>query len=537
MKQNKLLLILPVLIALAVAFGVLMGVKMAEASSIQLFNDASSNENHKLNQVLNYIKSDYVDTIQEKQIIESTISQILQNLDPHSSYISGERFNEVNDPLEGNFDGIGIEFNILKDTVIVVKPIPGGPSEKIGVMAGDRIIDVDGESIADGTISNQKVMKLLKGPKSTKVKVGIYRPILKDRIEFEIVRAEIPINSVESYYMLNESIAYIKLIRFARNTHEEFINACNELKNAGMKELIIDLRNNSGGYLNAATEIANEFLEKGSLIVYTEGKARTRHDFIAKGNAKFKNLKTLILINEGSASASEILAGAMQDNDRGIIVGRRSFGKGLVQEPMQWSDGSQIRLTVARYYTPTGRSIQKSYEDLENYDNEYFNRYEKGELFSKDSIQFPDSLKFTTPAGKIVYGGGGIMPDVFVALDTSGVSAQFAQLNYRGLFYQFGFHYVDQHRSDIVNNYQELSFEKNWNANEFVLNDFVKFVKERGIDLDNLGEDKELIQLRIKAAIGRNLFGNSVFYKLLNKEDQTILKAQELIETKKAIAN
>lgn len=531
---------MPVVIALVLAAGILIGRFMAgsEKPSKVIFSKNAFSENDKLNQVINYIKSDYVDTIKEQIIVEETINEILQNLDPHSYYIPKSEYNQVNDPLEGNFEGIGIEFRIQEDTVVVVRALAGGPSEKLGIQAGDRIVKVEGEDITGKTINNTRVVKLLKGPKGSTVEVSIYRDQEEELLDFSIKRDEIPLHSVEVSYMLNQDIGFIKVIRFARNTHEEFMEAAEALQKKGMKSLILDLRNNGGGYLNSATDIADEFLKEGELIVYTKGKSRKRKEFLATNKGQLENTEVAVLINEGSASASEIVAGALQDNDLGYIVGRRSFGKGLVQEGVQWPDGSAMRLTVARYYTPTGRSIQKPYDDgLDAYNSEAYQRYTNGELISLDSIDFPDSLKFFTPKGKVVYGGGGIMPDYFVPLDTSSTSVYFGKLNYQGMFYYFGFDYVDRNREELTTQFSEESFSDDFLVGNQLLEEFYAYANSKGISFDKAGAKtaEELIKNRLKAAIGRNLYGSNVFFEVMNQEDHIVQKAASLLGTKKAL--
>lgn len=434
--------------------------------------------------------------------------------------------------MEGNFEGIGVEFRIQDDTVVVVRPVGGGPSEQLGIRAGDRIVKVEEELIAGIGINNSDVVKKLKGPKGTIVNVGIKRKGEKELIDFAITRDEIPFYSVDAKYMLDEETAYIKVIRFARTTYEEFMLAVKELQKAGMKKLVLDLRNNSGGYMKSAIDMADEFLPTGKLIVYTEGKARDRREYFATSRGSLENMEVAILINEGSASASEILAGALQDNDIGAIIGRRSFGKGLVQEGIQWPDGSGIRLTVARYFTPTGRSIQKPYEGgLEAYNNEAFERFESGELLSLDSLDLPDSLKYYTEKGKLLYGGGGILPDFFVPLDTTSVSVYFGKLNYQGMFYQFGFQYVDEHRGSLKNNYTEQSFVNGYQVDRSTLKEFYDFAESSGIPFDEEGanDSEQFIKNRLKAAIGRNTWGGGIFYQVVNDEDNVIAKAKELL--------
>ena len=538
MNSNRILIALPLIVAIALASGVYLGKRMTASQDSFFFSKAEFSQNDKLQQVINYIKSDYVDSIRSQQIVEETISEILQNLDPHSYYIPVQDYNQVNDPLEGNFEGIGIEFRIQEDTVTVVQALGGGPSEKLGVMAGDRIVNVDGENITGEKINNSKVIKLLKGPKGTTVNIKVKRKGKKELIDFAIQRDEIPVYSVVADYMVNEKVGYVKVLRFARNTYEEFMSAVTNLERKGMEKLIVDLRNNTGGYMKSAIDMADEFLPKGKLIVYTEGKAREKREYYASSRGDLENTEVTILINEGSASASEILAGALQDNDIGHIIGRRSFGKGLVQEGMQWPDGSAVRLTVARYYTPTGRSIQKSYENgLDEYNREAYDRYNTGELLSSDSINFPDSLKYYTEKGKLLYGGGGIMPDVFVPIDTSGTSYYFGSLNYQGMFYQFGFYYVDNNRKKLNRKFTEDNFINEFEISEGILKEFYDFAEEKGVKYDEAGarESLAIIKNRIKATIGRNLYGDRVFYQIVNEQDNVMQKALKKFKDEESI--
>jgi len=473
-------------------------------------------------------------------IVEKTINEILQNLDPHSYYIPKRDYAQLNDPLEGNFEGIGIEFRIQEDTVVVVRAIGGGPSEKLGIMAGDRIIFVDGENIISEELNNRKVVGMLKGPKGTEVNVRIKRKGESELIDFDIVRDEIPFYSIDATYMVDDKTAYIKIVRFARTTYDEFIQSVEEMYALGMENMVLDLRNNSGGYMKSAIQIADEFLEKEKLIVYTKGKAREKRTFYATPEGRLEDINVAVLINEGSASASEILAGALQDNDRGTIIGRRSFGKGLVQEGVQWPDGSAIRLTVARYYTPTGRSIQKPYEDgLSAYNSEAYDRYTNGELLSLDSIDLPDSLKYYTPEGKIVYGGGGILPDRFVPIDTVGVSNYFGRLNIQGLFYQFGFQYADLNREGLNQKFSESSFVKDFLLSEDLMTEFYQFAEDKGVEFDKSGaqESMDLIKSRLKASIARNIWGDNIFYEIVNKEDNVIEISLEALKNNNTYSN
>ncbi len=535
-NYKRILLFLPIILAVVLAGGIFIGKQMAPVGLVDLSAKRGLDVFSKLNQVMRYIEEDYVDTVNLEKISESAIKELLQSLDPHSYYIPVEDYNAVNDPLEGNFDGIGVEFRITDDTIMIVNPLGGGPSEKLGIMAGDRIIKVDTTVVAGVGVDNQLVMKLLKGPKGTKVNVGVLRPGNKNVIDFTITRDEIPLYSVESTYLLDNVTGYIKISRFAKNTHEEFLEAVSNLQENGMENIIVDLRNNGGGFLTSATRLADEFLPTNKMIVYTEGKSRPKQEFYATSNGELEETPVVILINEGSASASEILAGAIQDNDRGFVIGRRSFGKGLVQEGIQWPDGSAIRLTVARYYTPTGRSIQKSYEEgLDAYNNEAYERFNTGEMQSEDSVHFEDSLKYLTPGGKIVYGGGGIMPDVFIPVDTNGFSDYFGKLNYRGIFFQFSFEYVDKNRKELLGRYTSAeSFINRFHIDKRMISEFEKYAEEKGVEKDTAGLELSLslIKNRIKATVGRNLFGEEVFYPVINELDTTIKEALSIINKK-----
>ncbi|MFT6996713.1 MAG: carboxyl-terminal processing protease [Cryomorphaceae bacterium] len=513
------------MLAFMLVFGIYLGTFFAEDGSRTFLPTRSSSNADKITQIISYIDREYVDTVAKNQMIEKAIASILEDLDPHSYYISAEEMASYTEPLEGNFEGIGVEFLIQNDTVRVVAALDGGPSQELGIQAGDKIINVDEENIAGVEIKNDDVISRLKGEGGTLVKVDILRN--KKLIPFEITRGTIPINSVATAQIIDNTTGYIKISRFARTTYEEFSQSAKKLKEEGMNELVIDLRGNGGGYLTAAVQITEEFLQKGQLIVYTEGKSSPKKSYTASKRGKYSDIPLAILIDQGSASASEILAGAIQDNDRGVIVGRRSFGKGLVQEHMSLPDNSALRLTVARYYTPSGRSIQKPYGQDIDYEADYENRFETGELVSADSIHFPDSLQYVTPGGRIVYGGGGIMPDIFVGLDTVGASEYLSIVSYRGVLNQFGFDYADTHRKDLANFEDYKEFERNFDIDKSMFDSFVGYAEEKGVtpDIGGINLSKEVLKLRIKAYIARNIWGNDGFYSIMTDDDKVIREA------------
>ena len=524
----------PIILSVAIIIGIGIGYFFSFKNNNQ--SQVISNDNKgKIEKVLSYIEQHYVDKIKPDSLSDLTLSALLNNLDPHSEYIPASELQTVNEPLEGNFDGIGVEFNILKDTITVVNPIAGGPSEKVGIKAGDKIIFVNTEKVAGIKISNQQVFKKLRGERGTKVKVKIKRTNSAQLIEFVITRGEIPIYSIDAAYMIKSTIGYIKINRFSASTYKEYLDSFNKLKKSGMKKLIIDVRGNGGGYLNAAVDIIDELLPKGTRIVYTEGQASPRKDYKATDKGGFENEEVVVLIDEGSASASEILAGAIQDNDRGVIIGRRSFGKGLVQEQMEMPDGSALRLTTARYYTPTGRCIQKSYSNgKEKYFEEEFNRYENGELLSVDSIKFADSLKFKTPSGKIVYGGGGIMPDIFIALDTTFRSSWLNKISYAGIVSDFALNYVNQNRDKLAAKYNATKFQANFIISKEIMNDFLKFSESNNIKTETaaLKKSEAYLKTQFKAIMSRYLFGNENYYSISQENDKVILKAIEVLNKK-----
>lgn len=531
-QNSKKDIVYPIVLAATLVIGIFIGINFS-GKHVEKPNLLVYPKTDKLTSVINYIQEEYVDTVSMNSLVESTIPSILKNLDPHSVYIPASDFQSVNEPLEGGFDGIGVQFNMSNDTAVVVNTIPHGPSEKLGILAGDRIVTVNGRSIAGIKFPFDSIPKLLKGPTGTHVLVGIKRSGVPELIDFDIVRDKIPIHSIDISYMVTPKIGYIKITTFAKTTYQEFLLAIDRLKEQGMQKLILDLRSNSGGYMDAATNIANEFLTENKLIVYTQGKNRNRQDIYSDGKGGCQYLGLEILIDEFSASASEILAGAIQDNDRGTIIGRRSFGKGLVQEQIFFSDGSGLRLTIARYYTPSGRSIQKPYKpgDDIDYFNDINNRYLHGELQVADSIQFADSLKYHTVGGRVVYGGGGIMPDVFVPLDTFGVTPYLQQVSRRNLIYRYAFAFTDKHRRDArgLKDFKAVDrYLKEFN----LLSEFIQFAEQNGVPANTkeINESKFILETQLKATIARNIIDSEGFYPYIKDIDETLLKAIELMK-------
>jgi carboxyl-terminal processing protease len=540
-KRRRLYIYLPIVFALVFVAGMFLGARLISGGSSTTKNNKlfslGFGKYDKLNDVLNYIHESYVDSVSIDQLTEDAISSLLEKLDPHSSYITAAEFNEANDPLEGSFEGIGVEFRIQRDTITVMNVIPGGPSEGVGVMAGDRIVKVDSKNVAGIKITNNEVMKKLKGKKGTQVKINVFRHGVSKLLEFTITRNVIPTYSLDIAYMLTNSIGYIKLSKFSATTHDEFLTAIAKLKAKGMKKLVLDLRDNGGGYLKAAIDIADEFLSTGKLIVYTQGVHKPKETDFATSEGNFENGKLVILINEFSASASEIVAGAIQDNDRGYIIGRRSFGKGLVQQQLNLTDGSAIRLTVARYYTPTGRCIQRSYAGgTEEYYAQFYAQILDGETDNPDSIKLADSLKFTTPKGKVVYGGGGIMPDVYVSMGKDENSKFFNLIYNKGFFIQYAFEYTDKNRQTIKATYKDAAgFVKSFTVSNSMFEELIAYAVKNGVktDASGIAASKEIIKTYLKAFVGRNIFNDEAFYPVIQKEDKTLLKAISVLDTLK----
>ena len=526
----------PLYYALVLACGIIIGYFFTFNSN---FTSSSAsledkNSNNKINNLIEYINEQYVDTINRKQLENKTITSLLKNLDPHSDFIPAEELTAVNEPLEGNFDGIGVEFNIIEDTIRVVNPIIDGPSEKIGIKSGDKLIKVNGKTVAGIKITNKQVFEKLRGKSGSEVNVSLMRSGINKALDYKIIRGQIPIYSIDIAYIVKPTIGYIKISRFASTTYDEFIKAFNMLNKKGMTKMILDLRGNGGGFLNTAFSLAYEFLINGLQIVYTQGKAHPKKIYSATSRGGFEKNKLVVLIDEGSASASEIVAGALQDNDRATIIGRRSFGKGLVQDQIDLPDGSAIRLTIARYYTPTGRCIQKPYnKTIDDYNNEEYDRYENGELYHADSIKTDKTKQYKTPEGKTVYGGGGIMPDIFIPLDTVKYNPLINKLFNYGVLNSFAFEYTDYNRVLFFKKYKTAQeFISNFKLGEPEIDAFKKYLITKKItNIFFTGKEKGFNQI-LKALIGRNLFDKDAYYPILNENDTAILKAVEILNKK-----
>ena len=492
-------------------------------------------EARKLQLALYAISNLYVDSTSQTKLVEDAITGMLENLDPHSTYTNPEETKEMTEPLAGNFDGIGIQFNMLTDTVYVIQVVSGGPSEKVGLMAGDRIVEVNDTVIAGVKMSTPEVMKRLRGPKGSEVHVKVKRGEEPQLLDFTITRGKVPVYSIDAVYMADKETGYIKLNRFAASSTKEFKEALSSLSKKGMTQLILDLQGNGGGYLNVPIELADEFLSRGKIIVYTEGNKQKRQDALSTAAGSFEKGRLVILVDEASASASEILSGAIQDWDRGVIIGRRTFGKGLVQRPLPLPDGSMIRLTVARYYTPTGRCIQKPYEKGkgDEYAHDLISRYNRGELMSADSIHFPDSLKAQTLAkGRTVYGGGGIMPDVFVPIDTTFYSDYHRTLVSKGLVNRVAMNYLDKHREELNKKYKKiLIYKEKFIVPESLIDELLAMAEEKKISFkkEEYNRSLPLIQLQIKALIARDLFDMTEYFYIINDANRTYQEALKLI--------
>lgn len=532
MSKNRTSRFMPVIVAVSIVAGILIGTFYANHFSGNKLGIINTSSN-KLNALLRIIDDQYVDTVNMGELVEDAMPQILGELDPHSSYIPAKDLEAVNSDLKGSFSGIGIQFTIQQDTIHVNSVIQGGPSEKVGLMAGDRIIEVDDSAFVGKIVTNYESMKRLKGPKGSEVKLGVFRPGEKETLHFTIVRGDIPVKSVDAAYMLNDKFGYIKVNKFGETTYPELLISLAKLNQANCEGVVIDLRGNTGGYMGAAIQMVNEFLPKNRLIVYTQGRKSPRENYTSNGTGSSQKMPIVVLMDEGSASASEIFAGAIQDNDRGTIIGRRSFGKGLVQQPIDFSDGSAIRLTIARYYTPSGRCIQKPYVKCNdaNYEMDILTRYEHGEFFSQDSIKQDQSQIFETSLGRPVYGGGGIMPDIFVPQDTTGVTSYYRMSVNRGLTIQFAFQYTDNHRAEMQKYETEESLLQ-YLKHQNILEQFARFAESKGLKRRNIlmYKSQKLFETNLYGNIIYNMLGMEAYIEYLNKSDKTVLKALEVLD-------
>lgn len=532
MSKNRTSRFMPVIVAVSIVAGILIGTFYANHFSGNKLGIINTSSN-KLNALLRIIDDQYVDTVNMGELVEDAMPQILGELDPHSSYIPAKDLEAVNSDLKGSFSGIGIQFTIQQDTIHVNSVIQGGPSEKVGLMAGDRIIEVDDSAFVGKIVTNYESMKRLKGPKGSEVKLGVFRPGEKETLHFTIVRGDIPVKSVDTAYMLNDKFGYIKVNKFGETTYPELLISLAKLNQANCEGVVIDLRGNTGGYMGAAIQMVNEFLPKNRLIVYTQGRKSPRENYTSNGTGSSQKMPIVVLMDEGSASASEIFAGAIQDNDRGTIIGRRSFGKGLVQQPIDFSDGSAIRLTIARYYTPSGRCIQKPYvkDNDANYEMDILTRYEHGEFFSQDSIKQDQSQIFETSLGRPVYGGGGIMPDIFVPQDTTGVTSYYRMSVNRGLTIQFAFQYTDNHRAEMQKYETEESLLQ-YLKHQNILEQFARFAESKGLKRRNIlmYKSQKLFETNLYGNIIYNMLGMEAYIEYLNKSDKTVLKALEVLD-------
>jgi len=531
-KDRKTRYLLPIYLSLALSTGLIIGAYLipSKVKTVWYADYASD----KIGEVMQLVKNHYFDKVDLDEMNDQAIQAMLQTLDPHSSYITKKNSKQYDEMLFGQFDGIGIQFNVLNDTVLVVSVIPEGPSHKVGLMPGDKIISVDGKTIAGVQIKNEEVVKKLRGKKGTVVDVGILRSGMKERMDFKIKRDKIPLESINVSYMIDKEIGYILIDNFSTTTGDEFIQALKQLKEQNMQKLIVDLRSNPGGFLGAAIDICDQFLPKGKLIVYTQGRHVGKEEYKASNSGLFQDddQQLVILIDEWSASASEIVAGAVQDHDRGIVIGRRSFGKGLVQRQFYLNDSSEVMLTVARYFTPSGRCIQKPFDNksTEDYFVDILNRYENGELENADSIRFIDSLKYKTSKGRTVYGGGGIMPDLFIPLQTSDSIVYFNKLANQGVVFTYAMEYVDKNRKRLQSYKTIAQFDKQFAVSDAMLQEILRKGEDKGITASEAtAYSKQEIKKWTKAYIARNLFNTKGFYQIINKEDEVIRKAVEVL--------
>lgn len=535
-RTRKIVIWMPIFLALAIIAGVFLGAKLQSRMQMST-RSTPANNGSKVGMIMNLIEGNYVDTVDTKKLVEAAIPEILKQLDPHTVYIPAKDMQGVSEEMSGNFSGIGVQFSIQNDTIMVIDVISGGPSQKLGIRAGDRIVKVNDSIMAGVKVTNDKVLKKLRGEKGTKVNVSIARKGFPELLSFEIKRGEIPLTSIDVSYMITPTTGYIKVGRFAEKTYEEFMDGVDKLDKSGATQLIVDLRGNPGGYLGAVIKMVDEFLDNGELVVYTEGRTQPRRTYNAEKKGTFLGKKVVVLVDEYSASASEIFAGAIQDNDRGTIIGRRTFGKGLVQEQIPFYDGSAIRLTVARYYTPAGRCIQKSYgKGLDDYYGDLNRRYAHGEFEQKDSIHYTDTVKYYTRNKRVVYGGGGIMPDIFIGADTSGFSGYYGKITQKGLVYQYAFDYSDKYRDELGKLKTGKEFE-NYLGQRKILASFVEFAAKKGIPANSaaLAVSGKIIEAQLIAYISRNIIGEVGFYSAISKIDATLIAALKALDSKEML--
>ena len=520
-----------------VLFSILLSLGTLSANAQFRINNGDDSPLRKLNIAEISINNLYVDDVDENKLVEDAIRGMLSKLDPHSSYMTPKEVKDANEPLSGNFEGIGVQFNMIEDTLLVIQPVTNGPSEKVGIIAGDRIVSVNDSAIAGVKMSKEEIMKRLRGPKGTKVKLGVIRQGIKDRLTFTVVRDKIPVKSVDAVYMIRPQIGYIRIGNFGATTHQEFMEGLKTLRNQGMQHLILDLQENGGGYLKAAVDIANEFLQRGDLIVYTEGRKVPRTEYKADGGGVMRDGKVVVLVDSYTASAAEIVTGAIQDQDRGIVVGRRTFGKGLVQRPLDMPDGSMIRLTIAHYYTPSGRCIQKPYKKGENrdYAMDVINRLKSGELTNADSIHFADSLKYETlRQHRTVYGGGGIMPDEYIPLDTTLYTNYHRELSAKSIVLQQNLRYVDSHRKKLKKEWTSFAdYKQRYEVPQTLIDAILKEGDKQKIKpKDDVELQKTLpyLRLQLKALIARDIWDMSEYFSVYNEENEMVKRALQVIE-------
>lgn len=533
--NKRIYILLPLFLAIAVITGIYIGNKFNFISNQK---QVQAGGNIKMSALIDIIKNKYVENVSVDSLVEEAIPKIIAGLDPHSVYIPAKEFEAANEDLEGSFSGIGVQFSIMNDSVMIVDVVSGGPSEKIGLMPGDRIVNINDTAFVGPKVTNESVFKKLRGNKGSKVKLSIKRATSKTLLDFTITRGDIPVNSIDIAYQPAPGVGMIKVNKFGANTYSEFINALAKLKKDKVKGIIIDLRGNSGGYMEAAINMINEFLPKDQLIVYTEGESSPRSEARSNGSGSFQETPIVVLIDEWSASASEIFAGAIQDNDRGTIIGRRSYGKGLVQQQIPFYDGSAVRLTIARYHVPSGRCIQKEYKlgENDNYQADILNRFMHGEFDTQDSIKQNETLKYKTISGRSVYGGGGIMPDLFIPRDTAGMNSYFNTVVNRGIIYQFAFSYADKHRDELKQHKNHLALLTHL-ENATILPEFVEYADKKGVRRRPflIEESQNLLLNLLYSYTARNILGDEAFYPIFFKDDKALNKAIELIRTGKTV--